>query len=265
MKINHQTPAVIAECTYLLDTVGYCVLPSYLDDEYCDFLSQRLEYAIGKYSPIEGVERSAQDRYHLHDLLCRDLAFAKLLEDRNLDALLAPHLGPYWILYAFTSSSLPPHGENYGSRIHVDSPRLIQGYPTNMGVIWTLTEFTSANGGTQLLPASHHSEAVPDSVFFERNSITLECPRGSLVLFNARVFHRAGSNSTDQFRHSLTMNACRSYMKQRMDWVRFIPSDISDQLDNQARRIVGFDTRIPTTLGEFFVPEDKRLYKSGQG
>ena len=60
------------------------------------------------------------------------------------------------------------------------------------------------------------------------------------------------------------MNVCRPYMKQRMDWVRFIPTEITDQLNSQARRIIGFDTRLASNLEEFFQPEDKRLYKSNQ-
>jgi hypothetical protein len=54
-------------------------------------------------------------------------------------------------------------------------------------------------------------------------------------------------------------------MKQRVDWVRFIPQAISGALNGQARRIIGFDTRLPTSLDEFFVPDDQRLYKPNQG
>lgn len=255
---------IVDESTYLLKTVGYCVVENYLSKSRCAELSEKLMATIDSYE-IQGVDRSSQDRYHMHDLLCRDVTFAKLLEDENIDTLLAPHLGAHWVMYAFTSSSLPPNGNNYGSRLHVDSPRLIDNYPTNMGVIWALTEFTTENGGTQLLPASHHSPVIPDEDFFSRHAVTLECPSGSLILFNARVFHRAGTNNTQFFRHSLTMNACRSFMKQRMDWVRFIPEPIAHQLDDRARRIIGYDTRTPTSLDEFFVPDDQRLYKANQG
>jgi hypothetical protein len=53
-------------------------------------------------------------------------------------------------------------------------------------------------------------------------------------------------------------------MKQRMDWVRFIPESISSQLNSQARRILGFDTRLPSNLEEFFQPEELRFYKGNQ-
>lgn len=168
-------------------------------------------------------------------------------------------------MYAFTSSSCPPEGTNYGGRVHVDCPRWIENYNTNIGVIWALDDFTIENGGTRVLPASHHSEFIPTKEYFDKNAIQVECKKGSLIIFNARVVHSTGFNKTKNWRHALTMNACRSYMKQRMDWVRFIPENISDQLNQTARRIIGFDTRLPTNLEEFFVREEQRFYKPNQG
>jgi len=187
-----------------------------------------------------------------------------MLEDPRVEQAFSPFLGPNWIMYAHTSSSLPPKGANHGSRIHVDSPRLIPGYPTNMGVIWTLTDFTSENGATKVLPGSLHSTKIPTEELFESNCVELTCKKGSVCFFNARLFHRAGVNNSDAWRHSLTMNVCRPFMKQRMDWVRFVPDNIADQLNESARRIIGYDTRLPSNLNEFFVDEKDRLYKGGQ-
>ncbi len=99
---------------------------------------------------------------------------------------------------------------------------------------------------------------------FEANCVQVTCKKGSLLVFDARAFHRAGENKTTEWRHSLTMNVCRPYMKQRMDWVRFIPASISDKLNQQAKRIIGFDTRLPASLEDFFVDDDKRFYKPNQ-
>jgi ectoine hydroxylase-related dioxygenase (phytanoyl-CoA dioxygenase family) len=183
----------------------------------------------------------------------------------RLQELVGPLLGASWIMYAFTSSSLPPHGTNYGNRIHVDSPRWVPGYAFNVGVMWALDEFTDDNGATQVLPGSHHSAATPSAEDFDRHFARLTCAAGSMILFDGRLFHRAGDNRTGAWRHALTMNACRSFMKQRFDWVRFIPAPIAGALSPQARRIIGFDTRLPTSLEEFFLPEERRLYKPGQG
>ena len=253
-----------SEHLYNMTTRGYSVVPAMLEPSHRDRLKAALSRALAEYRPGPN-QQSQNDRYLMHDLLCRDPMFGHLLEDESLQALLAPLLGPSWIMYAFTSSSLPPHGTNYGNRIHVDSPRWVPGYAFNVGVMWALDDFTDDNGATQVLPASHRSADTPTPEFFERHCVRLTCAAGSMILFDGRLFHRAGDNRTGAWRHALTMNACRSFMKQRFDWVRFIPAPISDALNAQARRLIGFDTRLPTSLEEFFVPEERRLYKSGQG
>jgi len=266
--INADYPVIetslIEEHIYNMQTRGYSVFDSFLSEEACELLKKRYVEVLDSYRPY-GTERSVLDRHHIHDLLARDVVFAKLLEDHRLQQIFAPILGEYWIMYAFTTSSLPPHGSNYGGRVHVDSPRYIPNYVTNAGIIWALDDFTLENGATKLLPGSHHHAEIPSESFFEKNCVELTCKKGAAVIINARVVHRAGINHTECWRHALTMNVCRSYMKQRMDWVRLIPESITNQLNSQAKRVIGFDTRIPTSLEEFFLPEEQRLYKANQG
>jgi ectoine hydroxylase-related dioxygenase (phytanoyl-CoA dioxygenase family) len=258
--------STIADHAYLVQTRGYSLVPEFLNAQEVELLKEGMARAIEGYEPVPGVERSVLDRYQIHDLMNQDINFARLLEDPRLQQLCAPHLGEHWIMYAATSSSIPPGGTNYASRLHVDSPRFHPGYAFNMGVIWALDDYTRENGGAlKVLPGSHHAEAAPDEAFFEQNCEQVECKAGALLLFSARLFHRTSANHTSQWNHSMTMNACRAYMKQRMDWVRFLKPGVTDQLSPQARRIIGFDTRLPTSLEEFFLPEAKRLYKPNQG
>jgi ectoine hydroxylase-related dioxygenase (phytanoyl-CoA dioxygenase family) len=254
----------IEEHVFHMESRGYDVFEDFLDEATCNYLKEKLEKTIEEFVPFENSERSHLDKYLMHDLLNRDVTFAKTLEDPRLQQIIASVLGENWIMYAYTSSSLPPHGNNFGSRIHVDSPRWIPNYPTNLGIIWALNDFTLENGATYVLPGSHNTEKIPSLELFEKNHARLTCKKGSIVVFNARLWHRAGENSSNKFRHALTMNVCRPYMKQRMDWVRFIPTEITNQLNDQARRIIGFDTRLSTNLEEFFQPEESRLYKANQ-
>jgi ectoine hydroxylase-related dioxygenase (phytanoyl-CoA dioxygenase family) len=259
--LNHKT---LKEFNYQLQTVGFYIIEDFLGSDYCDILKKDIEYELQNYQEY-ATERSKLDSNHLHDLVCKYMHVAKLLEDERLNTLLAELLGDSWIMYAFTGSSCPPHSTNYGGRVHVDSPRLIQDYPTNIGVLWALDDFSVENGATKVLPASHHSKIIPTKEYFDNHSIQVECKKGSLIIFNARVVHSTGFNHTNVWRHALTMNACRAYMKQRMDWVRFIPKDIIKELNHTAQRIIGYDTRLPTNLTEFYLPEEDRLYKPNQG
>lgn len=256
----------INDHSYLIETRGYSIIENFLNSEEIEILKNSMIKSINNYEPIEGIERSYLDKYQLHDLMAKDINYARLLEDPRLQQLVEPHLGDYWIMYASTSSSIPPHGSNYASRLHVDSPRFQPGYVFNMGIIWTLDDYTLENGGAlKILPGSHHSEKIPSLDFFEENCVNAICKAGSLLFFNARLYHRTFKNSTETWNHSMTMNACRSFMKQRIDWVRFVPEEITNQLNSQAKRLIGFDTRLPKNLEEFFVPDNERLYKPNQG
>lgn len=262
---EHLPEGEVAEHTYAILTRGYSLIEGALTNDQCDSLRQSMLEATERFEPVEGSERSYLDKYQIHDLFNQDANFARLLEDPRLQQLIAPHLGPFWIMYAATSSAVPPHGKNYANRVHTDSPRFSKDYTFNIGIIWTLDDYTVDNGALRVLPASHHLDQEPSANYFERNAVPVLCPRGSLIFFHAGLYHQAGENRTDDWRCSMTMNVCRSFMKPRMDWANFIRGDVSDSLNDQARRLLGFDTRVPACLEEFFLPESERLYKAGQG
>lgn len=255
----------IAEHIYNIQTRGYSLIESFLTENECETLKKGMVSALEDYKSRNTSERSFLDRYQMHDLLIRDHNYARLLEDPRLDQLISPFLGQYWIMYAATSSSIPPHGTNYAHRLHVDCSRFQPNYIFNMGVIWALDPYETENGALKILPGSQHVETAPSEVYFERNAQELICPKGTLVVFNAKTYHRTRPNNTDDWQHSMTLNACRSFMKQRMDWVRYIPESLANELNPLARRLIGYDTRLPTNLDEFFLPEESRLYKVNQG
>src|SRR5436190_3043694 len=79
----------LSEHHYALTTLGYAVVPDALPLDFCGHLKRLLQQVIDAYVPASS-ERSVLDRYLMHDLLCRDPAFAALLEDPRLQQLLSP-------------------------------------------------------------------------------------------------------------------------------------------------------------------------------
>jgi ectoine hydroxylase-related dioxygenase (phytanoyl-CoA dioxygenase family) len=205
------------------------------------------------------------DAWMVHNLMARDLKFARVMEAPLMQAYLAELLGDTCIVYAYTSSSMPPRGTNYSHRIHVDSPRVIPGYITNVGVVLALDDFTPENGATYFLPGSFAREGPPAREEFFAGACRVFPQAGDMVLFNARTHHLGGENLTDRPRHALTLNVCRSFMRQRFDYPRLVPKEIVDQLTEVGRRFLGFSVRMPTSLAEYYLPEDQRLYKANQG
>jgi ectoine hydroxylase-related dioxygenase (phytanoyl-CoA dioxygenase family) len=206
-----------------------------------------------------------QGAFMVLNLMTRGESFIRLLDNDVLHDHLSPILGDTCVVYAYTSSSMPAGGTNYSNRIHVDSPRFIAGYPTNLGVTLALDEFTDENGATYLLPGSHLSAEVPTRERFDREAVRAYPKAGDAIIFNARTWHRGGDNTTDAVRHAVTMNVCRSYMRQQFDFPRMMGYDAPDRFAPRVQRFLGYDVRVPASLEEYYRPEDRRLYKAGQG
>lgn len=247
-----------------LQTRGFTVVRDALDKSLIPVYRERLEAMIQE--DLEAWKgKPYPDAYMVHNPMARDALFAKVLENEAMHAMLSPVLGDTCILYAFTTSSMPAGGTNYSARIHVDCPRLIPGYPTNLGVIFPLDDFTEENGATYFLPGSFTRETVPSEEEFHASAERVFPKAGDMVVFNARTFHLGGQNRSQRDRHALTLNVCRSYMRQRFDYPRLMPPAIVEQLGETGKRFLGFNVRMPTSLAEYYLPEGERLYKPGQG
>jgi ectoine hydroxylase-related dioxygenase (phytanoyl-CoA dioxygenase family) len=224
-------------------------------------LQQAIDCDLARWQDKPGYA----DHWMVHNLMVRGLPFLRLLENPVLHAYLDEMLSETCIVYAYTSSSMPPRGTNHSRRIHVDCPRVIPGYITNVGITLALDDFTEENGATELLPNSQWRTDVPTDAEFDRSAARLMPQAGQAIVFNARTWHRGGVNRTAEPRHAVTINACRSFMRQRFDYPRLVPPELLNQLGPVGRRFLGFSVRVPTSLDEYYVPEERRLYKGGQG
>ena len=240
---------------------GFTILPQVLDLDRVARLREELDCAMK-----EDLRNRPDvfDAGMVHNLMTRGDALAEILDHAVMDDFVGRILGPTYILYAYQSSSLPPSGSNYGNRIHVDSPRFIPNYCTNVGVIFPLDDFTEENGATHILPGGHRKPEV-SAEEFDADSERVLCKRGDMIVFHARSWHRAGTNRTSVTRHAITLNMCRSYMRQRFDYPRLMGAKAIATLGERGQRLLGMNVRMPTSLDEFYLPEAERLYKPNQG
>lgn len=243
---------------------GFGVVPGLLDEDTVATMRKALERAaLEDLAAWEG--RDYPDAWMVHNLMVRHPVFAEFLENPVLHAYLSPLLGDTCIVYAYTSSSMPPSGSNFSHRVHVDSPRLVPGYWTNVGVMVALDDYTEENGATRFLPHSYDRWEPPSLDEFLAESEQTFPQAGEAVIFNARTWHMGGANRSDTARHAITLNVCRSYMRQRFDYPRLVGSETLDHVGEVGRRFLGFNVRMPATLDEYYLPEEERLYKAGQG
>lgn len=257
-------PAPNQDTLDLIVNRGFALVPSVIGEREADEMRADLEVAIQQDIETWGDNPLYKDHWMVHNLMLRGRGFVALLENPAIHGYLARLLSPHCILYAYTSSSMPPGGSNFSHRVHNDCQLFFPDYITNVGVVVALTDFTEANGAPYFLPGSHRLvEAPSEEAFFE--GAERVCPaKGDAIVFNARCWHHGGNNETKEARHAATMNVCRYYMRQRFDYPRMMTDEILDQLGPLGRRFLGFDVRAPASLEEYYVPPEERLFKPGQ-
>lgn len=250
------------ETVKIFDRDGVCVIKGVLDSPLITILRHELELAIGEQSV---KFPHVFDAGMVHNCMFYGEHLAKILNHPVLNDCVKMFLTNTAILYAYQSSSLFPKKGNYGSRIHVDCPRFIPGYISNIGVILPLDDFSNDNGATFYLKGSHKSKELPSESYFYKYASRVTCQAGDMIVFNARLVHAAGVNNTLQTRHALTLNFCRSYMRQRFDYPKMIDDNCLAMLNDDGRRMIGMNVRVPSSLDEFYLPEAQRLYQPNQG
>ena len=85
--------------------------------------------------------------------------------------------------------------------------------------LFMLSSFTADNGGTWILPASHHADTAPELSWSEAEqaspqeaAVHITGPAGSVFFFDCRTFHSAAPNFTDSPRIAMTVRYSPSWL-----------------------------------------------------
>jgi ectoine hydroxylase-related dioxygenase (phytanoyl-CoA dioxygenase family) len=150
----------------------------------------------------------------------------------------------------------------FQDRLHRDFPRYLNGYCASINTFFCLSDFTKENGGTRFILGSHQkSHDTPPTGHDER---VVEAQSGSLIVFDSTIWHAGGPNRTHKNRNAVNIQWTRSYIKQQIDLIRLIDSDVLRNLPEKTQQILGLYTRMPTSMQEYYVLPADRLYRSGQ-
>ncbi len=249
----------LTQFVHAIKTEGYAIVPEVLPKDYIARAKVELMAAIEAETKLPFNNKSDFAMVLLCSLYGGTML--ELFDNKKLNAHFNAVLGEGCTVYAYTSSSMPPRQTNYSGRVHVDCPRIIPGFITNMGATIALDDFTEDNGATYLLPRSQERADAPADEEFYGKAKRFIAPAGSVLFFNARLWHAGGQNKTEAWRHALTVNMARPWMKQRIDIPRAMAHmDLSSQPECVLQKL-GFLAQVPADYAEYYATPDKRKYR----
>jgi ectoine hydroxylase-related dioxygenase (phytanoyl-CoA dioxygenase family) len=251
---------------------GFAIVEDVLDAELIERTREAMYAVRERILADVGADRleRAGELGVLRLMIAYDPSLCSLLE---LDAVLAvvdAIVSPTAILHLQNGLILPRaagsgRSGHFQTTFHRDFPRHLEGYVASVNTFLAIDEFTEVNGATLLAPGSHQQPDPPDLAELDAAAIPALCPAGSMIVFDSTLWHAAGENRSDRDRLAVNQQFTRSFIKPQIDYVRALGDALLLGRRPRTQQLLGWYTRVVTSLDEYYRPAEERLYRGGQG
>lgn len=254
-----------------LDYVGCAIITDVLAPAFCDEVKKRMYKVNDAIIEEVGISRlrEAKELGVLRLPMLYDPIFFKFLEIPELLSIIEHTVSSTCILHLQNAFILPPTPKKdvivFQNTFHQDFPRVFNGYKASINVFFALDEFTNENGSTRVLPGTHQNKKKPSEEYSKKFSESITCPAGSMIVFDSTLWHAAGINISSKDRLAINHQFTRSFFKQQIDYVKALGEPIIKDLPPRSQQLLGYYTRVVSSLDEYYRPEAERLYRKGQG
>ena len=166
------------------------------------------------------------------------------------------------------------HVDNGGARLPRPRPAL------GVSTFWAIDDTTETNGSTEVIPGSHLWDerriegAATPSDFSARSAldqdhdpghradaVKLAMPSGSLAITKGTLWHRGGSNRSEQPRLIITPQYCAGWVRQLENMCLAVPPEVAENLPERARELIGYSIH-PPFMGYVDGVHPKRLLRT---
>jgi ectoine hydroxylase-related dioxygenase (phytanoyl-CoA dioxygenase family) len=156
------------------------------------------------------------------------------------DAVLQPHCVRYQLNFSGIMQLLPGA---QAQELHRDAdlyPFRHPCPPMLMPTMWALTDFTTDNGATLLVPGSHRWQLERDPTADEIVSAAM--PAGSLLVYLGGTIHGGGTNvSRSTIRTGLAFQYSLAWLRQEENQYLANPPEIARTYPERLQRLIGYD------------------------
>jgi len=185
--------------------------------------------------------------HRLYSLIVQGRPFEELAQHPVALAILDGTLQPNWLLSNCQSIRLYP-GETrqpwHSDDGFYDVPRP-HSTPLGVSSIWAIDAFIGANGATELLPGSHRWGDDSPADHEPLDVATAEMKPGSVLWFDAALWHRGGANQTGGTRLAMTIQYCQPWLRPQESQLLIAPPDVARQMPPRVQAMLGYSIHPP--------------------
>jgi ectoine hydroxylase-related dioxygenase (phytanoyl-CoA dioxygenase family) len=76
--------------------------------------------------------------------------------------------------------------------------------------------------------------------FTQDQTVVAEMPKGSVMIYTGKIYHGAGTNTTDKIRQAININYCAGWLRQEENQYLATPPEIAQTLDDDMLKLMGY-------------------------
>ena len=244
---------------------GWTVIPNVFDKKIIETVLEEYEsvkHVFLFHQGIKGIADQSKNASHHTHLLVPSML--KLIDNDVFHSAVENIFGGNSILNTMGLSEVTSEGV-YTQNIHRDVRTNTGDYPLWLNTLIMLDDSNLDNGATWMMEGSQNLSLVPSEKEFFSQSVQACGNKGDLLIFNCNLWHCAGENKTDKARRIITPFFSRPYIKQQLDLPSAYGEGFGDFVSKRIKQWMGYNSRVPKSLGEFYQAKEDRFYKSDQG
>lgn len=225
----------------VLDRDGALILDDLITAAEADAVLTQLKPWIDATEPgrdgFSGVRTTRTGALAARSPLCRDLIMDARVR-AICDALLLPNCERYQLHLGQVIRIMPGQGAQPIHRDRWAWGTFLKGIEPQLNTIWALTDFTKANGATQVVPGSSvwpdDRQPLPEEITWA------EMRRGSALVYTGTVLHGGGANVSDMDRVGLNLTYALGWLRQEENQYLSCPPEIARTLHPDLQKLLGY-------------------------
>jgi len=176
-------------------------------------------------------------------LVARSPACCELVTDPLVNAATEAFLAPFCDRYQLHLTQVIRIRPGQGAQVlHRDrlawGGYLQRSIEPQLNMIWAVTDFTTENGATRVVPGSHLWE---DGRGAHEDEITYaEMQAGSVIIYTGSVIHSGGANVSSADRIGINITYSLGWLRQEENQYLSCPPEIAATLPADLQRLIGY-------------------------
>ena len=162
----------------------------------------------------------------------------------------AAFLRQYYVLMSHNGILNQPGRDHYQFTWHRDLnyQHYTSSRPLALSALLAVDPFDEVTGGTYVLPGTHLFETFPSDDFVRSHQKVVECPPGTIIFFDAMLYHRTGKNSSKGVRRAVKHIITPPMLRQQYNFKEIFEQRGVEVEDPKVRDYLGFEYEIPKSV-----------------